>query len=181
MRRTIWYMRRIRLQRPDPHPSNPEIAGDVLLRQEPDEEEDEEEDKGNGKEDDEEEDGDDDGYSPSGYSDSDVRWRAARVRISHLLSSAQKPNEEIAEKESAKAEEKGLEPVPDTPGRLPQPRRTSGLQSSRVNEEIVLPRPATVKSYWLSEVVEYSNSCRADLLVFIVDRSGGRQPSARPP
>jgi hypothetical protein len=112
---------------------------------------------------------------------SNVRWRAARVRISHLLSSAQKPNEEIAEKESAKAEEKGLEPVPDTPGRLPQPRRTSGLQSSRVNEEIVLPRPATVKSYWLSEVVEYSNSCRADLLVFIVDRSGGRQPSARPP
>jgi hypothetical protein len=57
-------MRRIRPQRLDPDPSDPEIAGDVFLRQEPDEEEDEEEDEGNGKEDDEEEDGDD-GYSPS--------------------------------------------------------------------------------------------------------------------
>jgi hypothetical protein len=73
MRRTIWNMRRIRPQRPEPHPSDPEIAGDALFRQEPDEEEDEEEDKGNGKEDDEEEDGDDDGYSPSGYSDSKLK------------------------------------------------------------------------------------------------------------
>jgi hypothetical protein len=61
-------MRRIRPKRPVPNPSDPEIAGDVLLRQEPDEEEDEEEDEGDGKEDDEEEDGDDDGYSPSGCS-----------------------------------------------------------------------------------------------------------------
>jgi len=60
-------MRRIRPQRPDPDPdpSDPEIAGDVLLRQEPDEEEDEEEDEGDGKEDDEEEDGDADGYVPT--------------------------------------------------------------------------------------------------------------------
>ena len=63
MRRTIWNMRRMRPQRLDPNPSDPEIAGDVLLRHGPDEEEDEEEDEGDGKEDDEEEDGDDDGYS----------------------------------------------------------------------------------------------------------------------
>ena len=73
MRRSIWNMRRIRPQRPDPDPSDREIAGDLLLRQEPDEEEDEEEDEGDGKEDDDEEDGDDDGYSPSGCSDSELR------------------------------------------------------------------------------------------------------------
>jgi hypothetical protein len=33
------------------------------------------------------------------------------------------------------------------PGRLRQPRRKSGLQASRVTEEIVLPGAATVKSY----------------------------------
>jgi hypothetical protein len=69
MRRTICNMRRIRPQRPV---SDPEIAGDVLLREEPDEEEDEEEDEGDGKEDDEEEHGDD-GYSPSGCSDPELR------------------------------------------------------------------------------------------------------------
>jgi hypothetical protein len=41
-----------------------------------------------------------------------------------------------------------------------------GRVASRVNEEIVLPRPATVKSYWLPDVVEYSLSGSADLLVF---------------
>ena len=56
-------MKKIHPRRPDPDRSDREIAGDVLLRQEPDEEEDEEEDEGDGKEDDEEEDGDDDGYS----------------------------------------------------------------------------------------------------------------------
>ena len=39
------------------------VAGDVLLRQEPDEEEDEEEEDGDDKEDDDEDDGNDDGYS----------------------------------------------------------------------------------------------------------------------
>jgi hypothetical protein len=72
-RRTIWTMRRMRPQPPDPDPSDPEITGAVLLRQQPDEEEDEEEDEGDAKEDDEEEDGDDDGYSPSGCSGSELR------------------------------------------------------------------------------------------------------------
>ena len=63
MRRTICKFRRIRPQRPDPNPSDPEIAGDVLLRQQPDEEEDEEEDESDGNEDDEGGGGDDDGYS----------------------------------------------------------------------------------------------------------------------
>jgi len=47
MQGVIRNMRRIRPQRPV---SDPEIAGDLLLRQEPDEEEDEDEDEGDGKE-----------------------------------------------------------------------------------------------------------------------------------
>lgn len=38
---------------------------------------------------------------------SNVRWRAARVRLNHLLSSALKPDEKVAEKKTAKATEKG--------------------------------------------------------------------------
>ena len=45
---------------------------------------------------------------------SNVRWRAARVRINHLLSSAAKPDEQVAEKETAKTPEKSRDPVPDT-------------------------------------------------------------------
>lgn len=47
---------------PDLHPTHRSAAGDVFLRQEPDEEEDEEEDEGNRK-DDGDDGGGDDGYS----------------------------------------------------------------------------------------------------------------------
>jgi hypothetical protein len=56
-------MSRIHPECPDSDPSDPVIAADVLLRQEPDEEEDEEEDEGDGKEDDDDDDETDDGYS----------------------------------------------------------------------------------------------------------------------
>ena len=42
---------------------------------------------------------------------SNVRWRAARVRINHLLSSALKPDEKAAENKIAKAAEKSPDPV----------------------------------------------------------------------
>jgi hypothetical protein len=45
---------------------------------------------------------------------SNVRWRAARVRINHLLSSAlkpDKPDKKVAEKKTAKAAEKNPDPV----------------------------------------------------------------------
>jgi hypothetical protein len=53
-------MSRIHPEHPD---SDPSVAADVVLRQEPDEEEDEEEDEGDGKEDDDDDDEGDDGYS----------------------------------------------------------------------------------------------------------------------
>jgi len=56
-------MSRIHPECPDSDPSDPLIAADALLRQEPDEEEDEEEDKGNGKDDGDDDDETDDGYS----------------------------------------------------------------------------------------------------------------------
>ncbi len=55
-------MSRIRPEKPGPGSTDPSVAADVLLRQEPDEEEDEEEDEGERKEDDEDEETDD-GYS----------------------------------------------------------------------------------------------------------------------
>ena len=54
-------MSRIYPQCPGPDPSDPWVAADLLVREEPDEEE--EEDEGDGKEDDEDDDEDDDGYS----------------------------------------------------------------------------------------------------------------------
>jgi len=56
-------MSRIHPECSDSDPSDRSAAGDVLVREEPDEEEDEEEDEGNGKEDDDDNDKDDDGYS----------------------------------------------------------------------------------------------------------------------
>ena len=58
------------------------------------------------------------------------------MRINHLLSSAQKPLEVIAEKKSAKAEEKGLEPVPDTSIETEHRKdeeQTAGAQKPSVN------------------------------------------------
>ena len=40
-----------------------------------------------------------------------MRWRAARVRINHLLSSALKPDEKVAKKKTAKATEKSADLV----------------------------------------------------------------------
>jgi len=42
---------------------------------------------------------------------SNVRWRAARLRINHLLSSALKPDKKVAEKKTAKAAERSPDPV----------------------------------------------------------------------
>ena len=55
-------MSRIHPECPDSGPSDRSVAGDVLLRQEPDEEEEEEE-ENDGKEDDDDDDKDGDGYS----------------------------------------------------------------------------------------------------------------------
>jgi cytoskeletal protein RodZ len=43
---------------------------------------------------------------------SNVRWRAARVRINHLLSSAMRPDEKVAERGAVN--KKSPHPVPDT-------------------------------------------------------------------
>jgi hypothetical protein len=56
-------MSRICPEYPGSDASDHSVAGDVLLRHEPDEEEDEEEDEGDGKEGDDENDEDEDGYS----------------------------------------------------------------------------------------------------------------------
>jgi hypothetical protein len=44
---------------------------------------------------------------------SDVRWRAARVRMGALLASAMKTPEPVAEKKITTAQEKNLEPTAD--------------------------------------------------------------------
>ena len=56
-------MSRINPDCPDSGHSDPLLAADIFLRQEPAEEEDEEEDEGDGKEDDDDADTTDDGYS----------------------------------------------------------------------------------------------------------------------